>query len=112
MEKELDLQELKQKKQAELLEFIQENGAELKLDQESIQKGLKALDDDRRYEVSGKFLNEVLAYLSRVTVIKAQLLQISSAFDVNTTALGLGVDSMSLEVMKEIREVQLQNLLD
>ena len=112
VKKELDLTEIAGQKQAELIEFVQENGKSLKLDEESLSKGELALDNDKEYVVSGKFLNEALAYLSRATIMKAKFSEMVNALDVNTSALSLTVDSLSLEAMKAIRKAQTQNLLD
>ena len=109
---EPNLQDYQIAKQTELREFVEENAEALKLDPESLEKGLLALDNDKEYTVSGKFLNELLAYLSRATMIKAEFAKITDLMDINTSSLAIAVDSASLETMKTIRKAQTQNLLD
>lgn len=106
------LQEFQIAKQTELRLFVEQNSEALRLDPESLEKGLLALDNDKDYTVSGKFLNELLAYLSRATIMKAEFAKITDLLDINTSTLAITVDSASLETMKAIRKAQTQNLLD
>lgn len=109
---EATLQDFQIAKQTELREFVEQNSEALRLDPESLEKGLLALDNDKDYTVSGKFLNELLAYLSRATIMKAEFAKITDLLDINTSTLAIVVDSVSLETMKAIKKAQTQNLLD
>lgn len=109
---EATLQDFQIAKQTELREFVEQNSEALRLDPESLEKGLLALDNDKDYTVSGRFLNELLAYLSRATIMKAEFAKIVDLLDINTSTLAIAVDSASLETMKAIRKAQTQNLLD
>lgn len=91
-------------KQQELKEFLEKNS-------EKLFSKENALKDEDTFEVSGKFLNDVLGFLSHIDKTKTDLYNILKAYQMSFNSLTLTVDSLSLDLLSEYRKQQTKSIL-